>query len=227
MTEFCLNRENPTAWQAAGLRRFRLLLRLLDMAADGFPLGVNSGFATILDPEVLRQARRGKTAAFEKIYRLYGRSCYNLALRIVAEPATAEDIVHDVFLRMMASISKFRGEAPFGGWLKRMVVNSTIDVVRRNRRNDDRDPEVHFSVMEAPPSSAEARVDAWNLLMRLSPRERAVVVLHELEGYTHKELALLFDQSESYSKSILARSLKRIAEADSVIRDPEDVADDP
>lgn len=189
-------------------------------------MGVNSGFGTSLDPEVLRQARRGKNSAFEVIYKLYGSSCYNLALRILGEPAAAEDIVQDVFLRMMASISRFRGDAPFGAWLKRMMVNSTIDVVRRNRRFDGKDPEDHFAVMQAETSSPEARVDAWNLLMQLSPRERAVVVLHELEGYTHKELALLFDQSESYSKSILARSLRRVAEPYSAIPDSEGVADD-
>lgn len=193
------------------------------MVVDGLPLGVNSGFGTVLDPEVLRQARRGKNAAFEAIYRIYGRSCYNLALRIVGEPAAAEDIVQDVFLRMMASISTFRGDAPFGAWLKRMMVNSTIDALRRLRRIDGNDPEDHFSVMQADGSSPESRVDAWNLLMRLGPRERAVVVLHELEGYTHKELALLFDQSESYSKSILARSLKRIAEPKPAISDSEGI----
>lgn len=192
----------------------------------GCPLGVNSGFGTVLDPEVLQQARRGKTLAFETIYRLYGRSCYNLALRIVGEPATAEDIVQDVFLRMMASISKFRGDAPFGAWLKRMTVNSTIDVVRRNRRIDGADPEDRFAMLASPSSSAESRVDAWNRLMRLSPRERAVVVLHELEGYTHKELAAIFGQSESYSKSILARSLRRIVDAETGVDLLEDQTDD-
>jgi RNA polymerase sigma-70 factor (ECF subfamily) len=58
------------------------------------------------------------------------------------------------------------------------------------------------------------RVDAWTLLMRIPPRARAVLVLHELEGYTHKELSDLFGQSESYSKSILARALKKLGDAD-------------
>ena len=180
------------------------------MGADGLPLGVNSGFGQILDPEVLRRARRGDASAFESIYRSYGRACYNLALRILGEPAAAEDLVQDVFLRMMGTISKFRGEAPFGAWLKRMTINSTIDVIRRNRRLVAEDPSEFFENLVGNEVSAENRVDAWTLLMRLAPRERAVVILHEMEGYTHKELAELFDQSESYSKSILARSLRRL-----------------
>ncbi len=180
------------------------------MGADGLPLGVSSGFAQVLDPEVLRRARRGDALAFESIYRGYGRSCYNLALRILGEPAAAEDLVQDVFLRMMATISKFRGDAPFGAWLKRLTINSTIDVIRRNRRLRAEDASEFFDSLVGNDISAEARVDAWTLLMRLAPRERAVVVLHEMEGYTHKELAELFGQSESYSKSILARSLRRL-----------------
>ena len=180
------------------------------MGADGLPLGVNSGFGQILDHAILRRARRGDALAFESIYRGYGRACYNLALRILGEPAAAEDLVQDVFLRMMATISKFRGDAPFGAWLKRMTINATIDVIRRNSRLRAEDAAEFSDSWVGSEISAEARVDAWTLLMRLDPRERAVVVLHEMEGYTHKELAVLFGQSESYSKSILARSLRRL-----------------
>ena len=180
------------------------------MGADGLPLGVNSGFGQILDQDVLRRARRGDGLAFETIYRSFGRACYNLALRMLGDPAAAEDLVQDVFLRMMATISKFRGDAPFGAWLKRMTINATVDVIRRNRRSRAEDAADFFDSWVGTEISAEVRVDAWTLLMRLDPRERAVVVLHEMEGYTHKELAELFGQSESYSKSILARSLRRL-----------------
>ena len=174
------------------------------------PLGVNSGFGQILDQDVLRRARRGDGLAFETIYRSFGRACYNLALRMLGDPVAAEDLVQDVFLRMMATISKFRGDAPFGAWLKRMTINATVDVIRRNRRSRAEDAADFFDSWVGTEISAEVRVDAWTLLMRLDPRERAVVVLHEMEGYTHKELAELFGQSESYSKSILARSLRRL-----------------
>jgi RNA polymerase sigma factor (sigma-70 family) len=189
---------------------------LSPMGADGSTQGVNSGFGQMLDPEILRQTRRGKASAFEAVYRIYGRACFNLALRILGEPAAAEDIVQDVFLRLMGTVSKFRGDAPFGMWLKRMTVNSTIDAVRRNRRLDGEDPTARLETMVAEEISPESRVDAWSLLMRLSARERAIVILHEMEGYTHKELALLFEQSESYSKSILARCLQRLGASDDV-----------
>lgn len=180
------------------------------MGADGLPTRVNSGFGQPLDAFVLQRAKRGDMAALEIIYRDFSRPCYNLALRILGQAAAAEDVVQDVFVRMMDTIKGFRGEAPFGAWLKRMTANATIDVVRRNRRFDGDDAEERISQLESAQVSAESGADAWSLLMRLSPRARAVVLLHEMEGYTHKELADLFGQSESYSKSVLARALRQL-----------------
>lgn len=180
------------------------------MGADGLPTRVNTGFGQPLDALVLQRAKQGDNASLESIYCLYSRPCFNLALRILGEAAAAEDVVQDVFLRMMDTIKGFRGDAPFGAWLKRMTANATIDVVRRNRRFDSEDAEKRIANIESDQVSAESGVDAWSLLMRLGPRARAVVLLHEMEGYTHRELADLFGQSESYSKSVLARALKRL-----------------
>ncbi|MGB0134438.1 RNA polymerase sigma factor [Dokdonella sp.] len=171
---------------------------------------MNIGFGQPLDALVLQRAKRGDEASLEAIYRLYSRPCFNLALRILGESAAAEDVVQDVFLRMMDTIRSFRGDAPFGAWLKRMTANATIDVVRRNRRFDSDDAEDRIANIVSDQVSAESGVDAWSLLMKLGPRSRAVVLLHEMEGYTHRELAEFFGQSESYSKSVLARALKRL-----------------
>ena len=183
---------------------------LVNMGADGPAACVNKGFGQALDGQVLTRARRGDGAAHAAIYRVYSRACYNLALRILGEPAAAEDVVQDVFLRMMDTVAGFRGDAPFGAWLKRMTANATIDVIRRNKRFDSEDAIGDLEASQAPGVSADDAVDAWALLMRLGPRSRAVVLLHEMEGYTHKELSELFGQSESYSKSVLARALKRL-----------------
>lgn len=162
--------------------------------------------------------------ACASIYRRYGTACFNLALRILGERAAAEDVVQEVFLKMINTLSGFRGEAPFGVWLKRMTANATIDTLRAGQRFADEDPEALFAAMASRTADADARVDAWSLLMRLPPRARAVLVLHELEGYTHKELSELFGQSESYSKSILARALKKLGDADQPVKDEGELA---
>ena len=64
--------------------------------------------------------------AYAAIYRRFGTACFNLALRILGERAAAEDVVQEVFLKMINTLSSFRGDAPFGVWLKRMTANATI-----------------------------------------------------------------------------------------------------
>lgn len=169
-----------------------------------------SGFAQIVDAAVLARAQRGDMQAFAALYTRFGQPCYGLALRLTGNAAQAEDLVQEVFLKLIETIRSYRGEAPFGAWLKRMTANAAIDQLRRNKRFADADPEAMFAESGAAEPGPAQRLDALSLLLRLPGRARAVVVLHELEGYTHTEIAELFGQSESYSKSILARGLQRL-----------------
>jgi RNA polymerase sigma factor (sigma-70 family) len=171
-----------------------------------------SGFGQDLDRITLERARRGDMDACAAIYRRFGTACFNLALRILGERAAAEDVVQEVFLKMINTLSGFRGDAPFGVWLKRMTANATIDALRAGQRFAAEDPDALFASMASREIDADTQVDAWSLLMRVPPRARAILILHELEGYTHKELSQLFGQSESYSKSILARALKKLGD---------------
>ncbi len=168
------------------------------------------GFDQRIDAMILARAQRGDMDAFAEIYRCFGRACFQLALRILGQRQLAEDLVQEVFLKMIDTIRSYRGDAPFGAWLKRMAVNASIDQLRRQRHDASDDAESVFAQTASVDPSAASRVDAWSLLARLSPRARAIVTLHELEGYTHTELAELFGQSESYSKSILSRALRRL-----------------
>ena len=172
-------------------------------------MGSPNAFYVPLDAALLARAKRAEPAAFALIYERYRRPCYNLALRVLGDASGAEDVVHDVFLRLLGAIKSFRGDAPFGAWLRRMVANATIDELRRRQWLDLEEPPV-FGELPGTGGLPERQVEAWQLLARLPPRARAIVVLHELEGYTHRELADLFGQSESYSKSILSRAIHRL-----------------
>ena len=184
----------------------------MNRSADTDISGLNtlSGFAQLVDATVLARAQRGDMQAFATLYARFGQPCYGLALRLTSNATQAEDLVQEVFLKLIDTIRSYRGEAPFGAWLKRMTANAAIDQLRKNRRFSDADPEAMFANLDAGETSPAQRLDAIALLQRLPPRARAVVVLHELEGYTHTEIAKLFGQSESYSKSILARGLQRL-----------------
>jgi RNA polymerase sigma-70 factor (ECF subfamily) len=170
-----------------------------------------SGFAQRVDAATLARAQSGDMQAFATLYATFGRPCFNLALRILGNHAQAEDLVQEVFLKMFGTIRSYRGDAPFGSWLKRMAVNATIDQLRSQRHEAGADAETLLLQVAASDSGGPAAaLDAWSLLQKLPARARAILLLHEYEGYTHAELAELFGQSESYSKSVLARAFKRL-----------------
>jgi RNA polymerase sigma factor (sigma-70 family) len=169
-----------------------------------------AGFAQDVEAMTLARAQRGDMQAFAALYERFGRPCFSLALRMLGQRQHAEDLVQEVFLKMMDTIRSYRGDAPFGAWLKRLTVNACIDHLRRQRGGNEDNAEAQLAHLASDNGEAAHMVDAWSLLERLPPRARAVLVLHEFEGYTHSELAALFGQSESYSKSILARALGRL-----------------
>jgi len=169
-----------------------------------------SGFAVELDALTLARAQRADAAARECIYRLYADAAYSLALRLTGRPADAEDVVQEGFVKAFERIGSYRGEAPFGAWLKRLMVNAAIDRLRHERRWPA-DPDA-VEGLPVTTHAAEARIDALGLLARLSPAARSVVWLHQMEGYSHPEIAAMFGHSESWSKSLLARSLDRLRE---------------
>lgn len=167
-----------------------------------------TGFGAELDELTLARARRGDGAAFEAIYRGYARPAYTLALRLCGRADLAQDVVQEAFLKAMEKLASYRGEAPFGAWLKRLVANSAIDRLRAERRWVD--PEFVGVAEPQQDAGSEAQVEALGLLSRMSAPARAALVLHELEGYSHSELAALFGRSESYSKSLLSRAIARL-----------------
>jgi RNA polymerase sigma factor (sigma-70 family) len=167
-----------------------------------------TGFGAEIDELTLARARRGDGVAFEAIYRRYSRAAYTLALRLCGRPDLAEDVAQEAFLKAMEKLSSFRGEAPFGAWLKRLVANSAIDRLRAERRWVD--PELAAVAEPQQDAGSEAQVEALGLLSRMSAPARAALVLHELEGYSHPELAALFGRSESYSKSLLSRAIQKL-----------------
>ena len=94
----------------------------------------DAGFGQDIEAAMLARAQRGDSQALETIYRRYARAAYLTALQMTGRPANAEDAVHDAFIRAFERLSSFRGDAPFGAWLKRLLINVVIDKLRVERR---------------------------------------------------------------------------------------------
>ncbi|MBT8062143.1 MAG: sigma-70 family RNA polymerase sigma factor [Xanthomonadales bacterium] len=171
-----------------------------------------SGFDIALDELVLAGARRGDLDACEKIYRKYQRPAFNTAIRICRCPEMANDICQEAFITVFRKIRQFRGDAPFWGWLRRVVVNHAISAIRRQPSAEH----IEFEDYQASDSGQQEQMgvamDLESALDQLSSTDRAIVWLHDVEGYRHREIAGLFSKTESFSKTRLARARARLRE---------------
>jgi RNA polymerase sigma factor (sigma-70 family) len=165
-----------------------------------------SAFDIEVDELTLARARRGDVAACEKVFRLFNNAAYALAYRVCQCPQLAQDITQDAFINAFRRLAQFRGDAPFWGWLRRVVVNHAISAMRQQSRGVQVPlDEVHFR-QPAVSSSCDLALDLEAALAKLNYEDRTIVWLHDVEGYNHKDIARLFGMTESFSKSRLSRA---------------------
>lgn len=161
------------------------------------------------EPELLRKARWGDRHAFAELYARHAGAAHALALRLTGDPATAEDLTHDAFMKMLRFIGGLRSDRPVRPWLKKVIANAAIDRFRREHGPLYVDAEI-AEIADGSQETAARRSDASALLQRLDPLARTLVWLHEVEGWSHTELAERFDRSPSWSKSQISRALSRL-----------------
>ncbi|HPW56571.1 MAG TPA: sigma-70 family RNA polymerase sigma factor [Thermoanaerobaculaceae bacterium] len=175
----------------------------------------SGSFVVEVDELLLARARRGEQAAVERLYRTFERPVYNLARRLCRTQHDAEDVLQETFLEVFRSLSRFRGEGSFAGWVRKVAASKALQKLRTQRTApaetvlDDELVECLHSP-EGEHSSAVVRMDLEAALANLSDTARAVVWLHEVEGWNHDEIALLWGKTASFSKSQLARAYARL-----------------
>jgi RNA polymerase sigma-70 factor (ECF subfamily) len=165
---------------------------------------------------VIESCKQGDVRAQYQLYSLYNRAMYNICYRMTGQQEEAEDMLQESFTYAFSRLGSFRFESSFGAWLKRIVVNTCInhlkkrkvDLVYTEHHNDpapDHDPidyeEIRF------------RVEQVNRAMEKLPEGyRIVFSLYLLEGYDHKEISEILGISESTSKSQFLRAKKKMKE---------------
>ncbi len=176
-------------------------------------VSATSHFAIDIPDTVLAQARRGEEAAFEHIYRRFERPAYTLALRLCGDRDEAQDVFQNAMLKLFDKIGEFRGECPFWAWLRRIVVNEALMRLRRRGRlrfdEEVPEPEPEPGDRLLPPAAADAAL-LTRALARLPETTRSVLWLYHGEGYSHPEIAEMMGRTVSFSKSQLARGLRRL-----------------
>ncbi len=153
-----------------------------------------------------------KEAQFS-VYKLYYRSMYNTSLRIVNHTDDAEDIMQESFLTAFQKLDGYKGEVSFGTWLKRIVVNRSLDYLRKRKvefeearadlpvTEEEHDEEVRFSVEEVKEA-----------ISRLSDGYRTILSLLLLEGYDHEEVSEILGISNVTSRTQYCRAKQRLRE---------------
>ena len=172
----------------------------------------HSAFDIELDDLTLARARRGDIAACEALFRLFHQPAYALAFRVCQCPQLAQDVTQEAFINAFRRIRQFRGDAPFWGWLRRVVVNQAISALRKLPRLDAVELDEHHAVHHGEESRIDSAMDLDLAFSKLNAHDRAVVWLHDVEGYGHIEIAALFGMTESFSKTRLSRAHARLRE---------------
>lgn len=156
------------------------------------------------DTEDVVLAIAGDTRAFERLYRRHEVRIHTLCRRMVG-PELSEDVVQDVFLRAWQKLDLFGGKSAFGTWLYRLAIN--VCLARREkagkRRDRFRSDEVALERARAPRTSTDHRLDLSQAVDRLPERARQVFVLHDVEGYKHREIGEMLGIATGTSKSQL------------------------
>jgi RNA polymerase sigma factor (sigma-70 family) len=171
--------------------------------------------------ELISNCRKGDRKAQFEVYRLYFKAMYNTSLRIVSQPAEAEDIMQEAFLSAFRKIETYKGDVSFGAWLKRIVINKSIDALRQRKlrfeemdgREPDEVPEHVRDFEEDDQIKKETMIAQVKEAIRELPQGyRVVLTLALIEGYDHEEIAQVLSIGESTSRSQLVRARKKLIE---------------
>jgi RNA polymerase sigma-70 factor (ECF subfamily) len=155
--------------------------------------------------DLVARCQAGDVGAFETLYLRHASRIYSLACRMAGSPEDGEDLLQEIFLQAHRKLGSFKGDAAIGTWLYRLAVNHCLDYVRSrqakmNKLTETLDAEGSFEPV-ARRESPVARLDLERAIERLPEGCREAFVLHDVEGFDHKEVADLLGIAEGTSKS--------------------------
>ena len=171
--------------------------------------------ANIIRDELVERCKQGDTQSFQTLYRQYSKAMFNTSLRIVNNTADAEDVLQESFLDAFRSLHDFHYRSTFGAWLKKIVINKSINILRK-RRNDLVDME--STELQAVPDEESIneeeiryRVDeVKKMITRLPDGYRTVLSLYLLEGYDHEEISQILNISHNTVRTQYVRAKQKL-----------------
>lgn len=146
--------------------------------------------------------KAGNEDAAKSLYLQYSKAMYNLLCRLCGDSELAKDLMQDAFIEAFNKIDSFKGEATFGAWLKRIVLNTGLQYIRKKRLDyDELTPNIDHTDDEGCEAFYYNEYEIHYAIKSLPDKCRNVVVLYLLENYSHKEIAAQLGVTESTSKT--------------------------
>ncbi len=163
------------------------------------------------------ECKQGSKKACYELYRLYAKAMLNVAFRIVGNIAEAEDVLQEAFVDAFNKLKDFRQDTTFGLWLKQIVVNRAINILRKRKMEfvELEDEQLDNIADETADDDDEIKYQAARVkeaIMELPEGYRLVISLYLLEGYDHEEIGQILNISENTSRTQFLRAKRKVIE---------------
>jgi RNA polymerase sigma factor (sigma-70 family) len=165
---------------------------------------------------IVEKCKQNDRQAQMQLYNQYCNGMLIVALRFVKDTMEAEDIVQEAFIRAFSKLEQYKAEVTFGAWLKRIVINKCIDVLKSKRQRLIELEEHHLNVVDTDYENEWLVEDDITIdevktaIENLSEKYRFVVMLYLVEGYDHQEISEILNISEVASRTQLSRGKQKL-----------------
>lgn len=157
--------------------------------------------------KLIKQCKKNDIKAQEELYRLYAGKFFGLCLKYSSDYHQAEDNLQDGFINIFSKISQYQNKGSFEGWMKRIIINTSLQKHRKNRFFEVINEEMVEDEVTVEADTEEIELDVLlEHVQELPERYRQVFNLYVLDGYSHREVSEMLNISEGTSKSNLARA---------------------
>jgi RNA polymerase sigma factor (sigma-70 family) len=168
----------------------------------------------IYTEELITRCRKGEQRAQLEIYEKYSKAMYNTAFRIIKDTAEAEDVMQEAFIKAFSKLDSFKGQSTFGAWLKRIVINLSINTYNRRKKYDEvaykdemKNETFHeqYELLEEERNNAKVKI-IMNALNHLKENYRIILSLHFIEGYDYDEICEILQISSANCRTTISRA---------------------
>ena len=168
--------------------------------------------------DIIEKCKQNNRIAQMQLYKQYCDGMFTVAMRFVKDTMEAEDIVQEAFIKAFSKLDQYKAEVTFGAWLKRIVINKSIDVLKSKKQHMLELDEVHLKVVDSSYKDEWLVDDILTLndvkeaINELPDKYQYVVMLYLIEGYDHQEIAEILNITEVASRTQLSRGKTQLKE---------------